>query len=275
MSEPTWSSPCGTVHLYRADCLEVLPTLAKGSVGAVVTDPPYSSGGAFRGDRTASTVSKYVQSTSIETCRTDFTGDNRDQRSFLVWCTLWCAAARAAATSGASFASFIDWRQLPTLTDAVQAGGWVWRNLATWWKRGVRMQRGKFSLSAEYIVLASNGGQIDGECSPQNVLDVRPVDGEDKEHLAEKPSELVEVVVSATPRGCTILDPFMGSGTTGIAAVRAGRRFIGVEIDEGYFEIAKRRIVAALEQREQMFEAMQPKVAPIQLAFETGEATNV
>lgn len=269
---PTWQSPCGTATLYLGDCLDVLPTLAKGSVDAVVTDPPYSSGGAFRGDRAASAVSKYVQSTSIDTCRSDFTGDNRDQRSFLVWCTLWCAAARAAAVSGASFASFIDWRQLPTMTDAVQAGGWVWRNLATWWKRGVRMQRGKFSLSAEYLVLASNGGQIDGECSPQNVLDVRPVDGAEKEHLAEKPVELVDVVVSATPRGCAVLDPFMGSGTAGVACVRTGRRFVGIEIDERYFEIARRRIERALAEHDEMFPVMRPDRRPDPVLFVDGEA---
>lgn len=59
-------------------------------------------------------------------------GDNRDQRAFLIWAGLWLNAARVASKPGAVLCSFIDWRQLPTLTDAVQVGGWVWRNLATW-----------------------------------------------------------------------------------------------------------------------------------------------
>ena len=53
----------------------------------------------------------------------------------------------------------------------------------------------------------------------------------------------------ATVEGETILDPFMGSGTTGVACINTNRRFIGIEIDEGYFHIAKRRIETALRER--------------------------
>jgi len=56
------------------------------------------------------------------------------------------------------------------------------------------------------------------------------------------------LIQNYTQPGDLILDPFMGSGTTGVAAVKLGRKFIGIEIDEGYFEIAKRRISEALAQ---------------------------
>ena len=49
--------------------------------------------------------------------------------------------------------------------------------------------------------------------------------------------------------GDTVCDPFMGSGTTGVACVRTGRKFIGIEIDKGYFEIAKKRIQAAIAEK--------------------------
>lgn len=249
----------GAATLYLGDALDVLPALGVCSVGAIVTDPPYSSGGAFRGDRANSTIAKYVQ-TGSQVVRADFSGDNRDQRSFLAWCSLWLLAARQAAMPGAPLCSFIDWRQLPVMTDAVQCGGWVWRNVGTWWKPGVRMQRGRFSSSAEYVIYATNGpNDSDGEASPQNVFSCAPVGGDDKEHIAEKPAPVVEWALSVSPKACTVLDQFMGSGTTGIACARTGRAFVGVEIDERSFDIACRRIEEA--QRQSDLFIKQPEVA--------------
>lgn len=239
-------------RLYHGDCLEILPTLAVGSVDAVVTDPPYSSGGQFRGDRNAQPSVKYVQSDSVATYRGEFSGDNRDQRSFLAWASMWLGYAFRRSRVGAVAMVFTDWRQLPTMTDAVQCGGWVWRNLVTWWKPGCRMQRGRFSLSAEYIVYASNGVPTPGEMSPQNVLSFQGVNGADKQHIAEKPLELMRILCQVTPLGATILDPFMGSGTTGVACVQTGRNFIGIEIDRDYFDIAKARIVKAARNGQQL-----------------------
>ncbi len=235
-----------TLHL--GDCLEYLRTLPDGSVDAVITDPPYSSGGQFRGDRNQRTSLKYIQTDSINTERSDFTGDNRDQRAFLAWATMWLSQTLRVSKPGAVAMIFTDWRQLPTVTDAVQCGGWVWRNLVTWWKPGIRMQRGRFSSSAEYIVYCSNGVPEPGEESPQNVLSIQPVGGYDKLHAAEKPIELLRAIIGATPKGATVLDPFMGSGTTGVACMQTGRNFIGCEIDPGYFAIAKKRIEDAAAQ---------------------------
>jgi len=238
----------GDCVLYRGDALEVLPALEPGLIDAVVTDPPYSSGGAFRGDRVQKTVAKYVNSDSrYSPHRDEFSGDSRDQRSFLAWCSLWLAAQRQATSPGAVLCTFIDWRQLPVMTDAVQAGGWVWRNLATWWKPGVRMQRGRFSASAEYLVYATNGPHDaeDGERSPQNVTSCPPVAGAEKEHIAEKPLAVVGWALGVTRPGALVLDPFMGSGTTGEACLQTGRRFVGIEIDARSFDVACRRVEQA------------------------------
>lgn len=234
------------VRVIRGDALEVLRELPEGCVDAVVTDPPYSSGGAFRGDRMASTVSKYVQSGQV-TERTEFGGDTRDQRAFFAWCSLWLSAARTATVPGGSLCCFIDWRQLPVMTDAIQSGGWTWRNIATWWKPGVRMQRGRFSASAEYVVYGTNGAnESDGECSPQNVYSCQPVAGDDKTHIAEKPLEVMKWVVSVTRPGALILDPFGGSGATAHACIATGRRCILIEQDPRYVEIARTRVDTAM-----------------------------
>lgn len=227
------------VTIYHADCFDLLHELE--GIGAVITDPPYSSGGAFRGDRAQRTTAKYVQSDTAA-YRAEFAGDNRDQRSFLAWSTMWLNAARRASTPSAVLASFIDWRQLPVLTDAVQAGGWTWRNLATWWKPAVRMQRGQFSLSAEYVIYATNGpASSDFDGAVQNVFRCAPVAGVDRRHIAEKPAEVMSWVLSVVAPDAVVLDPFCGSGSTLFAAKARGLRAIGIEVDERYCEIAARR----------------------------------
>ena len=241
---PYYQSPCGRYTIYHGDALAILPLIPAATVDAVVTDPPYSSGGQFRGDRNQRTSTKYVNSDSLDTCRDEFSGDNRDQRAFLAWATIWLSQLHRAAKSGAVICCFTDWRQLPTVTDAIQCGGWVWRNIATWWKPGVRMQAGRFSASAEYIVYGSRGVPNIGERSPQNVFSCQPVGGDDKEHIAEKPEDVMSWAIGVSQSDALILDPFMGSGTTGVACVRTGRRFIGIELEERYCAIAARRIEA-------------------------------
>lgn len=227
------------ITIYHGDCFDILHDLS--GIGAVVTDPPYSSGGAFRGDRALQTSVKYVNSDTTS-YRPDFAGDNRDQRSFLAWSAMWLNAARHASDPGAVLCSFIDWRQLPILTDAIQAGGWVWRNLATWHKPGSRMQKGRFSASAEYVIYATNGPTTGGQGSPQNVFAHATITGDDKVHIAEKPREVMRWILQVVPPGAVVLDPFMGSGSTLQAAKDLGHKAIGIEVDERYCEIAVHRM---------------------------------
>jgi site-specific DNA-methyltransferase (adenine-specific) len=223
------------ITIYHGDCREILPGLER--IDAVVTDPPYSSGGQFRGDRTQNVSSKYVQTHNDE-----FAGDTRDQRAYLAWSSMWLSQLYAIANNGAVCLICTDWRQLPTMTDAIQCGGWIWRNIVTWWKPGIRMQRGRFSSSSEYILYGSKGVPQEGKHSPQNVIQTSPMRAEHKEHLAEKPVDLFVNILGVTKDTASILDPFMGSGTTLRAAKDLGRRAIGVEIEEKYCEIAAKRL---------------------------------
>ena len=89
------------VDLYGGDSLAVLASLPTGEIDAVVSDPPYSSGGMVRGDRSGGTISKYVtsQNTQRDTL-TEFTGDNRDQRAYAYWSALWMGEALRATKPG-------------------------------------------------------------------------------------------------------------------------------------------------------------------------------
>lgn len=107
-------------ELHVGNCLDLLHDYDGEPFDSVIADPPYSSGGATRGDRTMSTLTKYVNTDSGHQERLpDFEGDNRDQRGFVFWCTLWLAAAWDCTKPGATAHIFCDWRQLPSMTDAL------------------------------------------------------------------------------------------------------------------------------------------------------------
>jgi site-specific DNA-methyltransferase (adenine-specific) len=231
-------------NIYHGDCLEVLRSLPDESVNAVVTDPPYSSGGMFRGDRTQPVDVKYVQ-TGAKSCRAKFSGDTMDQRSLYAFSLHWMTEARRVTRPGGVIVLFTDWRQLPLFSDAMQGAGWIWRNIGTWWKPGTRMQRGRFSSSAEYVLYGTIGVPTPGRKSPQNVFANPSMKGKDKRHICQKPADVMRWALGVVPDGGLVLDPFAGSGSTGEAAILEGLRFIGVERQVEYVEIAKERMEAA------------------------------
>lgn len=236
--------------LYNADALAVLASLPTASVDALITDPPYSSGGMVRGDRQAPTTQKYRGwsqnadgSSRPPTAVYDgFTGDNRDQRGYLTWFGLWAGEARRVAKPGAHFLCFTDWRQLPTTTDAVQVAGWVWRGIAVWDKGIGRPMRGRFRNHIEYLVWATNGPVAEEDCYLDSVFRIAPPRPNAREHLTEKPTALLSKLMPLVPEGGVVLDPFAGSATTGVAAINSGRKFIGVELTEHYAEVAANRL---------------------------------
>ena len=195
----------------------------------------------MRSDRNRRTSEKYRRSEYLK--GQDFSGDSRDQRSFMLWCGWWMSEALQASRSGAALLSFIDWRNLPCLIDAVQAAGWVYRGISVWDKKTGRPDQGWFRSQCEYIVSATNGPvtrgpDAAGRCSP-GVF--RHAVGSKKQHITEKPVELLREVLSTRADWRFVVDPFMGSGTTLRAAKDLGKRAVGIEISEAYCEIAAAR----------------------------------
>lgn len=234
----------GTVTIYNGEACAILSALPEASADVLMTDPPYSSGGAFRSDRNADPESKYSRA-EVASYGT-FGGDSRDQRSFMAWVSAWSwAALRCTRPSGHAF-MFTDWRQLPSMTDALQLGGWTWRGLVVWSKgpSGGIPQRGKFRQNAEYAVWGTNGGQSDlAHGCPSSVIEVPSVPTADRQHVTQKPETLIRHLLSVVPQTTpVVLDPFMGSGTTLVAAKSVGARAIGIEVDERYCEIAASRL---------------------------------
>lgn len=240
------------VTVYHGDALAILPELAAGSVHALITDPPYSSGGMVRGDRMQSTWDKY-QSTTVpeEREHPNFTGDNRDQRGFLAWASLWAMYALDVVQPGGLACCFADWRQLPSMTDALQAGGWVWRGILPWDKVNGRPMPNRPRNQCEYVAWASHGPRnfdMVGATYHPGILRALPPPPAERVHSTQKPVAIMCELVGLVRPGEVVLDPFMGSAATGMACIQTGRRFVGVEKDAEQFRRACARLEAELQQ---------------------------
>jgi len=223
----------------------VLSNLDSNSVDAVITDPPYCSGGTTLQQKSVSTSVKYLSSSRINGLFPDFNHDSKDQRSFGYWCRLWLSQSHRIVKDGGVLCQFTDWRQLPTVTDVVQSVDWIWRGIAVWDKKNSRPQLGRFRQQCEYIVWGSKGKLSNkGECLP-GCFSQAIVPNKKRLHQTQKPDEVMQAVCKiAWKENAVILDPFAGSGSTLAAAKQLGKQAIGVELSEYYAEQTAKRLEA-------------------------------
>lgn len=238
--------------IYQGDCLECMQNMPDCSVDMVLTDPPYSSGGMYRSDRAKSTRTKY--------CDTDwhgsadlpsFTGDNMDQFAMAEFMRMVLAKARQKTKPAGVCCTFVDWRNIVAIINALQAAGWIYRGIIVWDKGNSRGIPGRFRNDCEYIVWGTNGHRateyVKGVFVGAGCYHVPSVPGKERHHQTEKPVELLSQLIQICPQGGTVLDPFMGSGSTGVACIKEGRDFVGIEFAEQYTAIAKERIFEAMK----------------------------
>lgn len=233
-------------HVHHGESLAFMRSLPPGSVDGVITDPPYSSGGQFRGDRVNGTEAKYGGS-EFAGDHDEFAGDSRDQKAYMLWTSIWVSEAMRVCKSGAPFAAFTDWRQISATIDAVQAGGAVFRGVFVWDKtEGARPVLGRPRNQCEFAVWGSFGAMPLGGpaipgCVTQSV-------GE-KFHRTGKPVKVMRELVRMIPAGGIVLDPFCGSGSTGVAAIAEGRRFVGAEMVGQIHSTAVERLAGTIKSR--------------------------
>jgi len=229
--------------IIHGDILRVLPTLPDGLLGGIICDPPYSSGGTDLGTKQRTTAQKY-SSVKTKNPLPDFEGDAKDQRSWTRWMAEWLSEARRVTKKGAPICMFIDWRQLPAISDALQWAGWTWRGTLVWDKATSRPQKGRFRQQAEFICWGSNGHMpLDRKAPvlPGVFRQAMPAFTK-RIHQTEKPLEVMRDIVRIVEPDGIILDPFAGSGTTILAAKLEGYPAIGIELSQHYAKTAEARI---------------------------------
>lgn len=197
-----WRSDDGSVRLLLGDCLEVLPGLEDGIADCVVTDPPYGMNYDTNGTRFS------LGGRTLEPVRGDDKPFDPSPWVDARWCVLW---------------GFNHFPRLP-------AGGclvWVKRTDAAF---------GQFLSDAE--VAWNKFGQ-----GVYVHRDTHHAIACDRVHPTQKPVSLMQWCIekSGCPDDVAVFDPYMGSGTTGVACIRTGRKFIGIEIEPKYFQIAIKR----------------------------------
>jgi adenine-specific DNA-methyltransferase len=217
--------------LHQGDCLEYLQSMESNSVDAVMTDPPYGKGYHDGGPpNVAGTKWRGVA----------IAGDKRADTRFVE------EVSRVLKVGGA-FYMFSQWMVESVWIDAIREAGMNVRNRIIWAKPhwGMGDPRTTYGPQHETILFASKGRhELKGKrCGDVWVDNSTSAFRRGRVHPNQKPVELmVKAIERSTSPGDTVLDPFMGSGTTGVACARTGRNFIGVEIEESYFEIARRRM---------------------------------
>lgn len=222
-----------TLHL--GDCLEVMKGLPAASVDAVVTDPPYSSGG-----RQQATSRQLISKNGVRSNDDWFLGDNMGTDSYIWFMREVAGLCRKSARLGAHAYVFTDWRQYSTVVTAWETSGWTLRSVVVWDKAKGGAMGSFWRNNHEWIAVFSKGQPtpLPNGSFFNTWIGTKPQAGF---HPTEKPVELIRYLVQAVDG--TVLDPFMGSGTTGVACRLEGRRFIGIEIERTYYEIAERRIL--------------------------------
>jgi site-specific DNA-methyltransferase (adenine-specific) len=274
MRTPDWQSEDGAIALYCGDCLTILPELEAGSVDLVFTSPPYNLGNTTGGG-----FAKQLGGMAYQ--RSHYSPDTPLGKRG--GCGKWSGGALAYGYSTYSDAmphnEYVGWQR--------SVIGQCWGVLsdagAIFYNHKQRVLAGRAVLPTEYIpselrgmlrqeVIWARAGGINFSPSfycptHERILIIAKPDWRlrdkaasgagdvwripqesNQSHPAPFPIDLPLTAMRTLMVGCT-LDPFMGSGTTGVACVKTGRKFVGIELDPGYFQIAVNRIQKALREK--------------------------
>lgn len=213
------------ITVYHGDCVDVMRSLPAQSVDSVITDPPYFQPAShYVPTRTEGPARKTLADTSIlqhffSAFISECARVLRNDGSIYVFCD-----GQSYPIAFTALYPFVK-RVRPIVWDKITSfNGYTWRHqheLIAW---------GELEETPR---IATGDGDI---------IRCNAVPVSERLHPAQKPVDLLLRLIEKTPKGGTILDPFCGSGTTAVAALRAGRNFIGAELDGNYCDIAARRL---------------------------------
>lgn len=230
-----------TVTLWRGDCLERMGDIPSGSVDAVVTDPPYGIGYA----------SSRTMRLNGEPRRT------RPQFGADVFCAEWLVDVYRVLKADTCLYVFTRWDITHQWKAAIEAVGFKVTQRLVWDKKHWKMGDLRYYGSQTEDVLFCRKGtptmHYPKRCGNLLSYSSGYLPEGQYDHPTQKPEHLMErFILDSTLPDQVVLDPFMGSGSTGVAAFNVDRRFIGIERDDYSFAIAEARIKAAQSQARQL-----------------------
>lgn len=214
--------------IYHGDCLEVMCSMPGQSVDAVITDPPFAMAGGISNGATSSADSQFFEYWLADVAK-HLVRIIRPAGCMAMWCDWRTVGVIDRAFAKAS-QRYEPWYVSQVLVhDREMIGmGSPFRNQCDW----IAVLRGRKT---------DFGGRIPK--NTPNLFRAYSYYGKHANHPAEKTVEVAGKIVEwCSPPGGLILDPFCGSGTTGVAAVLAGRRFVGIERDEAFAETSRKRL---------------------------------
>ena len=215
--------------IIHGDSLTVLRQMEPESVDAIITDPPYG-------------IDYHTKGTGASI---------KNDKSPFIWFLYDAFRVLKSGESGrGGLICFTRWDVQQTFIDAMKLAGFQVRSEVIWDKvmHGMGDCKSQFAPVHENIIFAVKGKYSFPGGRPKDLSTLRTLGSSQMVHPTEKPVGLLSnLITSVTKPGDLILDPFAGSGSTLVAAKKTGRRFIGIELDDEYYNKAQQRIEEAVE----------------------------
>ena len=218
--------------LYNGDCIKVMDRLIKEGVevDCIITDPPY--------------LIDYRCNRRVVMDKFDKILNDKESHDLIIGCI---EKSYNILNENSSIYMFCSWHHIDFFKQEFEKK-FKLKNIIVWNKNnhGTGDLKGSYAPKHEFILYGHKGRCLNKSKRIADVIDCAKVKSKDMVHSTEKPIELLEKFINmSTNKSDLILDCFLGSGTTGVACANTNRRFIGIELDENYFNIAKERIEEA------------------------------
>lgn len=256
----------GNIKLYNGDCIEVMKDIPSESVDLIVTDCPYKiiSGGITieeRKDEISGIFQKRAKSDGTN-CSNKWL--KKDENAIIsaakngtmfthnnITFKEWLPEIYRVLKNKAHCYIMINSRNLKNLQVEAEKVGFKFQNLLVWDKGNVTPNQYYMGGYELILMLRKGGAKPINNMGTSNIIKIPNIIGK-KQHPTEKPIKLMEILIeNSSNEGDLVLDPFMGSGSTGVASLNLNRKFIGIELDEIYFNIAKSRIETTVNNNQQ------------------------
>lgn len=214
------------IKLMQGDCLERMREIESGSVDMILTDPPY--GMSFQSNR--------------RVVKSKFDKINND--SNVNWLPELVSECHRVMRDNTSIYMFCSWHNIDVFKKEVEKLFKI-KNIIVWVKNnhGSGDLKDAYAPKHEFVIYAHKGRSLFRCKRVPDVMEYPKIHSAKLQHPTEKNIDMLSLfIANNSDKEQVILDPFMGSGSTGVACKNLNRNFIGIELDEGYFNIAKERI---------------------------------